>query len=452
MAYVKNIWVDQDVERPKTYEVTNNQDGSITLTDSFGLVTELGTPVNEVNMNHIEDGIDGCAIRKHNLTETFNLGEWVLGGTGDNEGIYKSLIANNVNNAITDTTKWEKISMGASRNIGEMVASTIPLVDAGLHLLDGALLQYGSYQEFIDYIAGLVTDYPDLFDTEANWQSAVAQYGVCGKFVYNSTNNTVRLPKITGIVEGTTDLTALGDLVEAGLPNIEGRGFWGKNIVGTGAVRTFSTNSFAGTQSAAGETFNEFDASLSNPIYGNSTTVQPQTIKVLYYIVIATSTKTQIQVDIDEIATDLNGKADRDGSNMVASVKNFDGGWINSSQILGSELSFNESNDPIFSLSNYLPNDNYNYEVIISLLGRSGSTAGNNIDIGVFSDLIQDPGVRGIRVAVAQTRTSMFVWGGGAITIPVGAGRSIGLHQNSTANCTNVSCSAFGYRRVGTNS
>lgn len=57
MAYVKNIWVDQDVERPKTYEVTNNQDGSITLTDSFGLVTELGTPVNAVNMNHIEDGI-----------------------------------------------------------------------------------------------------------------------------------------------------------------------------------------------------------------------------------------------------------------------------------------------------------------------------------------------------------------------------------------------------------
>jgi hypothetical protein len=60
MAYTKNTWVDQDVERPKTYEVTNNQDGSITLTDSFGLVTELGTPVNATNMNHIEDGILDC--------------------------------------------------------------------------------------------------------------------------------------------------------------------------------------------------------------------------------------------------------------------------------------------------------------------------------------------------------------------------------------------------------
>ena len=119
MSYTKNTWIDQDVERPKTYEVTNNQDGSITLTDSFGLVTELGTPVNAVNMNHIEDGTDGCAIRKHNLTETFNLGEWVLGGTGDDEGIYKSLIANNVGNALTNEKAWEKVKMGGAsgRNV-----------------------------------------------------------------------------------------------------------------------------------------------------------------------------------------------------------------------------------------------------------------------------------------------------------------------------------------------
>jgi hypothetical protein len=41
--------------------------------------------------------------------------------------------------------------------------------------------------------------------------------------------------------------------------------------------------------------------------------------KVLYYIVVATSTKTDIEVDIDEIATDLNGKADVDLSNVPTS-------------------------------------------------------------------------------------------------------------------------------------
>lgn len=90
MTYIKNIWVDQDVERPKTYDVTNNQDGSITLTDSFGIVTELGTPVNATNMNHIEEGIEQCYtdladVDLNNLSAT---GEAKLGGnkvdrTGD---------------------------------------------------------------------------------------------------------------------------------------------------------------------------------------------------------------------------------------------------------------------------------------------------------------------------------------------------------------------------------
>ena len=323
MAYVKNIWVDQDVERPNTYEVTTNQDGSITLTDSFGLVTELGTPVNETNMNHIEEGIDGCAIRKHNLTETFVLGEWVKGGSGDDEGLYKSLVANNVGNAITDDTKWEKISMGASRNIGEIVQSTVPLADAGLHLLDGALIDgSGSYSEFVGYIAGLVTQYPDLFETEANWQQSVSDYGSCGKFVYDSVNNTVRLPKITGFTEGTIDPTVLGDLIEAGLPNITGKvsnlpsgnpdskgNYYGSSgcFYRNSGTETYSLTGVSGSSAST-----YIDASRSSSIYGNSTTVQPQAIKVLYYIVIANTTKTAIQVDIDEIATDLNGKADVD--------------------------------------------------------------------------------------------------------------------------------------------
>ena len=39
----------------------------------------------------------------------------------------------------------------------------------------------------------------------------------------------------------------------------------------------------------------------------------------IIYIVIANSTKTDIQVDIDEVVTDLNGKADTDLSNINAS-------------------------------------------------------------------------------------------------------------------------------------
>lgn len=60
MAYTKNVWTDQQVERPRTYTVTKNQDNTITLQDAFGVATDLGTPVNATNMNHIEDGITQC--------------------------------------------------------------------------------------------------------------------------------------------------------------------------------------------------------------------------------------------------------------------------------------------------------------------------------------------------------------------------------------------------------
>ncbi len=216
-----------------------------------------------------------------------------------------------------------------NRNIGEIITSSIPLTDAGLHLLDGSLIQGGGiYDDFVQYIAGLVNTYPQCFCSEAEWQQSVNTYGVCGKFVYS--NNSVRLPKITGFIEGTIDSNALGDLVQAGLPNITG-GFkiqgnagvtWGNSdlILGTGAFETklYGAYDYYSNQNVAyGEVvrtseqtdYVDFNASRSSSIYGNSNTVQPQSIKVFYYIVIATNTKTDIEVDIDEIATDLNSKA-----------------------------------------------------------------------------------------------------------------------------------------------
>lgn len=218
-----------------------------------------------------------------------------------------------------------------ARNIGQIVQSTLPLNDAGLHLLDGALINgSGIYSGAVSYIAGLVTDYPDLFTDETTWQNSVTTYGVCGKFVYDSTANTVRLPKITGFVEGTTDLNALGELIEAGLPNIQGDPTYGDdnsegvkikawNPTGCFVAKATSNTMNSSGVAGAGNTAT-FDASQSNPIYGNSSTVQPQSIKVLYYIVVATSVKTDIEVDIDQVTTDLNGKADVDLSNATPGI------------------------------------------------------------------------------------------------------------------------------------
>ena len=263
--------------------------------------------------------------------------EWDSGTTYYTNGfcskagkIYISLADNNTNkDPESETTYWQEFTSGSVRNIGEIVQSTIPLTDAGLHLLDGSLLSYGSYQAFIDYIADLYDsgDYTAIFETEANWQTAVTTYGVCGKFVYDSVNNTVRLPKITGFTEGTITPSTVGSLTTAGLPNITGTEPAGWESGGTGEANGYSGAFYnAGGSSERGATAENrgeligFNASLSNSIYGNSNTVQPQSIKVLYYIVVATSTKTEIEVDIDEIATDLNEKVDKDQCVNIAPI------------------------------------------------------------------------------------------------------------------------------------
>lgn len=302
MAYVKNIWVDQDVERPKTYEVTNNQDGSITLTDSFGIVTELGTPVNEVNMNHIEEGIDGCAIRKHNLTETFNLGEWVLGGTGDDEGIYKSLVSNNVGNAISDDTKWEKVELGG----GGLEIGDIGIAPLGVdetqnkrRYLNGQVIIQNQYTSFTTKLKSAVQLYPSLACTEAQWQATVALSvgGQCGKFVINDTAGTIRLPKIIMPIQGLTNLANLAEIVEAGLPNHQHSPLYvaGSNIdTGDPGQYVLTANL---TPNGIQTNTNGYTGNVSNSsVYGNSTTVQQEQIQYPYFIQVATGVEESVDV------------------------------------------------------------------------------------------------------------------------------------------------------------
>lgn len=281
----------------------------------------------------------------------------------DEKGEYhlaQSLIDDNTYNFVEspeylDGAHWQKINMGgSSRNIGEIVTSTLPLVDAGLHLLDGSLLQGGGiYNAFVSYIKNLyeTNSAASYFATEEDWQASVSSYGVCAKYVYNSTDNTVRLPKITGLIEGTVDTNALGQLVEAGLPALSVNAGGDHTHTGTTAtagshnhnlISPFnlkwgmkgSGDNWSGTQSAQNyadgvnyDNWTEVNGNhthtfttalggghthtLSGAGIGNSNTVQPQTVKAFVYVVVATSVKEDIVVDIDNIATDLNAKADK---------------------------------------------------------------------------------------------------------------------------------------------
>lgn len=136
---------------------------------------------------------------------------------------------------------------------------------------------------------------PILVD-ENIWQNNNTYFGVCGKFVLNTNNKTVRIPNIVGMLEGTSSSPELGIITPAGLPNIEGRtygeGGGTKEYPYTGAFwqPNASTQYPRGFGADGTDTDNRwvlFDASRYNPIYGNSDTVQPQTLQVLNYMVVA---------------------------------------------------------------------------------------------------------------------------------------------------------------------
>ena len=222
-----------------------------------------------------------------------------------------------------------------NRFVGEIFSSLTPIDDNGVKLLDGSVLEVGGiYDEFINHIIGIKETCPNLFCTEEEWQESVTNNKVCGKFVYTE-GVSLRLPKIIGFIEGTNSQTELGSLVSAGLPNITGESNIGgnapKNVFGSGALKQVRYQ-LDSVISAIGSSDSDLaqvtlDASLSNSIYGSSTTVQPQSIKVYYYIVVANGIKKDVEIDLNNILTEINKrqhimqKTEVTGENPVIDVK-----------------------------------------------------------------------------------------------------------------------------------
>lgn len=61
MAYTPTNWKDRVVEKPRTYRMQDNGDGTITLIPEPGTIYEPGTPVNAANLNKLENGLQAAA-------------------------------------------------------------------------------------------------------------------------------------------------------------------------------------------------------------------------------------------------------------------------------------------------------------------------------------------------------------------------------------------------------
>lgn len=201
---------------------------------------------------------------------------------------------------------------GASWEVGDIGQAALG-IDESLNkrrYLNGQVISQTQFAQFTAWLKQRVSLYPSLAISEADWQTAVtnSDLGQCGQFVIDDVNSTIRLPKVVNL-QGLMDLTHLGETVEAGLPNIEGSlgsssgsNYWSSynTTSQNGALKSEYNGSNGYVPSSAGGSGNKnklvFDASLSNSIYGNSTTVQPESVQYPYFIQVAEGIENSVDV------------------------------------------------------------------------------------------------------------------------------------------------------------
>ena len=223
-------------------------------------------------------------------------------GNGD---VIANTYIKSINGVKADANGDIKLVAGGSKEIGEIFYSTTPMDNVNYHLLDGTILDGNAeeYKQFYNYLLSIKPTYASLFITDEEYQTQLNDKGVCGKYVLDEVNKTIRLPKITGFIEGTVDSSALGELVKAGLPNITGS----ITIDDTSVQRSTASGAFSlrsGFSQGTGwdedkpAAIFDFNASKSSSIYGNSTTVQPQSIKLFVYVVVNNGSVEDAPLDV----------------------------------------------------------------------------------------------------------------------------------------------------------
>ena len=152
------------------------------------------------------------------------------------------------------------------------------------------------------------------------------------------------------------------------------------------------------------------------------------------------------------LVSDLSSLADTDLSNLSATGKTvIDGKWVVSySEIVSSNITLSNTYKNNWSLSTYLPNDNYIYEVIFSLVGTTTNTSGASIDVRLGTDIVKNSSNECYCMCLReQTRNSSTVITCGTITLPVGTGRKVYIQSLATGTLNTIR--AIAYRRVGSN-
>lgn len=202
------------------------------------------------------------------------------------------------------------------------------------------------------------TAYPDLWAwvqtqqgyliEESAWQTKAAANGGNVPFYSKGDGSTTfRVPALKCWVKGASSISEVGGYLAAGLPNITGSTAWAVNGTldiystqdtpyhqNTGALsvkkdgKAYGAIGDTGTDSEKSNVSVNIDASLSNPIYGSSDTVQPPSIAGLWCVK-AYGTVTNVgSTDVANISTGLTQAETRISSLETNKVDKAGNAWV----------------------------------------------------------------------------------------------------------------------------
>lgn len=177
----------------------------------------------------------------------------------------------------------QRLDSGIAHNIGDIFYTTRNDTS-----LNGAVECNGGTYSTADYtgagsigelLAGGKLPYVSL----AEYATLLSTNGVVGVFGWDGTGTTTfRVPTIKDVFIEAGQASQSGNYIPAGLPNLSGyTELWGagfRNGSGVFSVTSGGTNNQVSQGGANSNNLN-FNASGSNPIYGNSDTVQPKAVK-----------------------------------------------------------------------------------------------------------------------------------------------------------------------------
>ena len=177
--------------------------------------------------------------------------------------------------------------LGGGLPLGHLFAWPFQTPPDGCIQCNGSTYSRVLYKDFWNYISS-----KGWVKTESKWNSiASANGGYCPYYSTGDGSTTFRTPKFAPFMQVAIASENVGTYHRAGLPNIKGDLPVGEksdvaNVQMSGAFYQDGTNTNRGLSSDSDNRQAHFDASRSNPIYGRSSTVQPESCEWMICVVV----------------------------------------------------------------------------------------------------------------------------------------------------------------------